>query len=78
MQQQSNQRYVATYILDVINSVTDDLFRLYAKYYHKMESYGQKVNDIEKSHELYQQVAVLQDSISGTNAKSKWTSMHFI
>ena len=57
-------------IPDIISSVTDDLIRLYAKYYYKMESYGQKVNDIEKSHDFYQQVAILQDSISRTNTKS--------
>ena len=46
-------------------------FRLYAKYYHKMDSHSQRVNDIEQSHELYQQVAVLRENISKTTAKSK-------
>ena len=50
-------------------------FRLYAKYYQKMDGYSQKVSDIEKSHELYQQVAVLQENISKTTGKSKLTSM---
>ena len=40
-----------------------------------MDSHSQRVNDIEKSHELYQQVAVLQENISKITAKSKLTSM---
>ena len=44
--------------------------RLYAKYSQKMNSYSQKVNDIEHSHELYQQVVILQEGISKANSQS--------
>lgn len=47
------------------------LHRLYAKYYQKMDSHSQKVNDIEQSHNLYQQVAILQENISKTSHQSK-------
>ena len=38
-----------------------------------MNGHSQMVNGIEKSHELCQQVAVVQGNISKTNAKSKLT-----
>ena len=62
VQLKSNQRYQ----LLSNSSLTGDLYRLYAKYCQKMESHSQKVQDIEQSHELYQQVAILQGNISKT------------
>lgn len=35
-----------------------------------MDNYSQKVNAIEQSHELYQQVAILQENISKTSNQS--------
>ena len=40
--------------------------RLYSKYYLKMDGHIQKVKDIEQSHELYQQVTLLQQNITET------------
>ena len=35
-----------------------------------MNGYSEKVNDIEQSHELYQQVAILQENITKINDQS--------